>query len=34
MLLSLIIPIYNEEEAIPFLLTALKKVLAENPMRA
>jgi dolichol-phosphate mannosyltransferase len=29
LLLSLIIPIYNEEEAFPFLLPALKKVLAE-----
>ena len=29
MLLSLIIPIYNEEEALPFLLAALAKVLAE-----
>lgn len=29
MLLSLIIPIYNEEEAVPFLLAALNKVLAE-----
>ena len=29
MLLSLIIPIYNEEEAFPFLLAALDKVLAE-----
>lgn len=29
MLLSLVIPIYNEEEAFPFLLAALKQVLAE-----
>jgi len=29
MLLSLIIPVYNEEEAFPFLLAALRKVLAE-----
>jgi len=29
MLLSIIIPIYNEEEAFPFLLPALEKVLAE-----
>jgi len=29
MLLSLIIPVYNEEEAFPFLLAALRKVLAD-----
>ena len=29
MLLSIVIPIYNEEEAFPFLLPALKKVLSE-----
>ena len=29
MLLSVIIPIYNEEEAFPFLLPAIKKVLGE-----
>jgi dolichol-phosphate mannosyltransferase len=31
LLLSLIIPIYNEEEAFPFPLVALQKVLAELP---
>jgi dolichol-phosphate mannosyltransferase len=31
MLLSVVIPIYNEEEALPYLLPALRKVLMEMP---